>query len=362
MEIRELLKTAIDRNASDLHLVVGKPPILRIDGELVPTEFEVLTPERNKALIYSILNDYQKQKFELEKELDFSLGLPHFGRFRVNVHYQRGTVAAAFRAIPARIPTIEELHLPSTVAIAARKTSGLILVTGPAGCGKSTTLAAMVDIINTERSCHIITIEDPIEYLHKHKKSVVEQREVGQDTKSFADALKYVLRQDPDVVLVGEMRDLETIATALTAAETGHLVLATLHTIDTAQTIDRIVDVFPSAQQQQIRLQLSNVLEAVFCQRLLPLATGRGRIPAVEVMLRTPAIANLIREGRTHQIDSVLETSLNLGMQTMDRALANLLSRGLITFEQASLYAKDPEKLFTYAGKTIRKSGEPSLL
>jgi twitching motility protein PilT len=349
MNMSELLHLTIDKHASDLHLAVGRPPILRIDGKMVPTGFEILSPDESKRLIYSVLRDDQKQKFETEKELDFSLSLHEFGRFRVNVHYQRGTVAAAFRTIPSRIPTLEELRLPEIIPTILDHNSGLILVTGPTGSGKSTTQAAMIDYINERRTDHIVTVEDPIEYLHKHKQCMIEQREIAADTDSFAKALKYVLRQDPDIILIGEMRDLETISAALTAAETGHLVLATLHTIDTAQTIDRVVDVFPPHQQQQIRTQLANVLLAVFCQRLLPMASGSGRVAAVEVMVATSAIATLIREGKTHQILSTLETSMGKGMQTMDRALGNLIRRNMITYEEASKYAKKPEELNRYA-------------
>lgn len=349
MNMSELLHLTIDKNASDLHLAVGRPPMLRIDGKMVQTGFETFVPDECKRLIYSILRDDQKQKFETEKELDFSLSLHEFGRFRVNVHYQRGTVAGAFRTIPSKIPTLKDLRLPEIIPSILDHTSGLILVTGPTGSGKSTTLAAMIDYVNEKRTDHIITVEDPIEYLHKHKQCMIEQREVVADTESFAKALKYVLRQDPDVILIGEMRDLETISSALTAAETGHLVLATLHTIDTAQTIDRVVDVFPPHQQQQIRTQLANVILAVFCQRLLPMASGSGRVAAVEVMVSTPAIATLVREGKTHQIPSTLETSMGKGMQTMDRALGTLIRRNLITFEEASKYAKKPEELNRYA-------------
>jgi twitching motility protein PilT len=348
MNMSELLHLTIDKHASDLHLAVGRPPMLRIDGKMVQTGFENLTPDESKRLIYSVLRDDQKQKFETEKELDFSLSLHEFGRFRVNVHYQRGTVAAAFRTIPSRIPTLEELRLPDVIPSILDHTSGLILVTGPTGSGKSTSLAAMIDYVNDRRTDHIITVEDPIEYLHKHKQCMIEQREIAADTDSFVKALKYVLRQDPDVILIGEMRDLETISAALTAAETGHLVLATLHTIDTSQTIDRVVDVFPPHQQQQIRTQLANALLAVFCQRLLPMASGSGRVAAVEVMVSTSAIATLIREGKTHQILSTLETSMGKGMQTMDRALGNLVRRNMVTFEEASKYAKKPEELSRY--------------
>ncbi|MDI6784826.1 MAG: type IV pilus twitching motility protein PilT [bacterium] len=348
MNMSELLHLTLDKNASDLHITVGRPPMLRIDGKLVPTGFENLSPDESKRLIYSVISDFQRQKFELDKELDFSLSLHEFGRFRVNVHYQRGTVAAALRTIPMKILTLDELRLPEVIPSILDHTSGLILVTGPTGSGKSTTLAGMIDYINEKRTDHIITVEDPIEYLHKHKNCVIEQREVVADTNSFVAALKYVLRQDPDIILIGEMRDLETISAALTAAETGHLVLATLHTIDTAQTVDRVVDVFPPHQQQQIRTQLANVLLAVFCQRLLPMASGTGRVAAVEVMVSTPAIATLIREGKTHQILSTIETSMGKGMQTMDRALGNLIRRRLITVEEASKYAKKPEELNRY--------------
>lgn len=348
MEITELLHDVIERGASDLHIAVGKPPILRIHNSILSAEYPTLMPDDTQRLIYSILNDEQKLKFEMDKELDFSLSLHDFGRFRVNVHYQRGTVGAALRCIPMRIPSLNELHLPEVIETMVQKKSGLVLVTGPTGSGKSTTLAALIDMINTNRSCHIITVEDPIEYLHKHKMSLIEQREVGSDTHSFATALKYVLRQDPDVILIGEMRDLETISAALTAAETGHLVFATLHTADAAQTVDRIVDVFPSHQQTQIRLQLAQVVLGVFCQRLLPRIDGGGMVPAVEVMIATPAISSLIRENKTHQILSTIETSLQTGMQTMDRSLAMLMRKQLISRKEAETYARKPQDLERY--------------
>ena len=348
MEITELLNIVIDKKASDLHIAVGKPPTLRINNSITPTDFESLMPEDTHRLVYSILNDEQKLRFEMDKELDFSLSLHDFGRFRVNVHYQRGTVAAALRCIPMRIPSLNELHLPESIDVMATKKSGLVLVTGPTGSGKSTTLAALIDLINQERNCHIITVEDPIEYLHKHKKSLIEQREVGADTQSFSTALKYVLRQDPDVILIGEMRDLETISAALTAAETGHLVFATLHTNDASQTVDRIIDVFPSHQQTQVRMQLAQVLVGVFCQRLIPLADGTGMCPAVEVMIATSAVNALIRENKTHQIPSAIETGVQLGMQTMDRALAMLLRRHMITRQEAESMARKPEDLDRY--------------
>jgi twitching motility protein PilT len=288
----------------------------------------------------------QKQKFEEQKELDFSLSISHISRFRVNVHFQRGSVAAAFRAISSTIRGFEDLNLPVKVCERlSRRPSGLTLITGPTGSGKSTSLAAIVDLINGERDCHIITVEDPIEYLHQHKKALVEQREVHEDTYSFSNALKYVLRQDPDVILVGEMRDLETISAALTAAETGHLVFSTLHTVDVAQTVDRVIDVFPPHQQEQIRIQLAGVIEGVLCQTLLPMATGRGRIISVEIMIGTDAIRNLIREGKTHQIYTQLEAGANVGMQTMDRAIADLYKRGKITRETALMHSRKPDEM-----------------
>jgi twitching motility protein PilT len=349
--IAELLKLTVERGASDLHIAVGRPPVVRIDGKLVNVEGPPLTPKDSQTLIYAVLTDVQKQKFEEFKELDFSLSLAQTGRFRVNVHYQRGSVAAAFRTINAKIMNYNELGLPVRVCERlARRPNGLALVTGPTGSGKSTTLAAIVDMINSERECHIITIEDPIEYLHPHKKALVEQREVGEDTLSFANALKYSLRQDPDVILVGEMRDLETIAAAITAAETGHLVFSTLHTVDVAQTIDRIIDVFPPFQQTQIRIQLASVLEGVLCQTLLPSATGRGRNIAIEVMLGTDAIRNLVREGKTHQIYTQIEAGGSLGMQTMDRAIAELYKKGKITREVAMTNARKPDELKRHLG------------
>lgn len=346
MDLIDLLKLTVEQEASDLHLAVGRPPIIRVDGVLRDVGTEVLMPDVTKKMVYSILSDSQKQKFEENKELDFSLSVSRLSRFRVNVHYQRGTVAAAFRVIPAVIRGFEELHLPKTVCERlSRRPSGLVLVTGPTGAGKSTTLAAMIDLINRERQCHIITIEDPIEYLHAHKKALVEQREVGEDTMSFATALKYVLRQDPDVIMVGEMRDLETIQAALTAAETGHLVFSTLHTVDAAQTVERIIDVFPPHQQEQVRVQLSAVLEGILSQRLLPSARGKGRELAVEVLVATDAIRALIREGKTYQIPSMIEAGGQYGMQTMDRALLDLYSRRRITREVMLLNSRKPDEL-----------------
>lgn len=341
MEIADLLRKTVDLEASDLHLAVGRPPVVRVHGKLRNLEGPPLTAADTRRLVYGILTDAQKLRFEENRELDFSLSISNISRFRVNVHFQRGSVAAAFRVISAAIRSFEELHLPAKVCERfARRPSGLVLITGPTGSGKSTTLAALIDLINTERECHIITIEDPIEYLHQHKKALVEQREVGEDTLTFANALKYVLRQDPDVIMVGEMRDLETIGAALTAAETGHLVFSTLHTVDVPQTIDRIIDVFPPHQQEQVRIQLAGVLEGVLCQCLLPSASGRGRELACEVMVCTDGIRNLIREAKTHQIYTQIEAGGALGMQTMDRSIAELFKRGRITRETAFLHAR----------------------
>lgn len=341
----ELLKVTVERGASDLHLTVGLPPMLRVSGKLVPTEFLRLMPDDTKRLIYSILNDKQKEKFEKTWELDCSHGVRGFGRFRVNVFKQRGVVGASLRAIPSNIPSRAELHLPPIMEEIVTRPHGLILVTGATGMGKSTTLACMIDIINGERGSHIITIEDPIEYIHPHKKSMVNQRELGQDTQSWGNSLRAVLREDPDVVLVGEMRDLETIAGTLTAAETGHLVFSTLHTAGAAETIDRIIDVFPPYQQQQIRIQLSSVLEAVFSQQLIPHASGVGRVPAVEVMIATSAIKNLIREGKTHQVYNALQTGSRHGMQSMEQSLFDIYMSRQITYEDAILHTMHPDDM-----------------
>jgi len=345
IKIEELLQLMVERGASDLHLTVGVPPQIRIDEKLVPTEYEVLTPESCRELVYSMLSESRIKRFEQEKELDFSFGLEGLGRFRVNVFMQKGFVAAAIRLIPFKIGTFEELGLPRVVRKLVKLQKGLVLVTGATGSGKSTTLAAMIDAINEERPCHIITIEDPIEYVHPHKKAIVNQREVGADTYSFNNALKYVLREDPDVILIGEMRDLETIKAALTSAETGHLVFATLHTSDAVQTINRIIDVFPSHQQEQVRVQLSFVLQAIIAQQLIPRADGKGRVLAAEVLVATPAVRALIRENKVHQIYSIMQTSAQLGMQTMNQALAVLYQRHLITYEDALSRSLDPEEL-----------------
>ncbi|MGE0491812.1 MAG: type IV pilus twitching motility protein PilT [Vulcanimicrobiota bacterium] len=331
----DLLRTTVERGASDLHLTVGLPPVLRINGKLIPTEYPRLAPEESKRLVYSILNDKQKEKFEKTWELDCSHGVRGFGRFRVNVFRQRGVVGACLRAISSTVATREELHLPQVIEDIVHRPHGLILVTGATGAGKSTSLACMIDLINREKTFHIITIEDPIEYIHPHKKSMINQREVGQDTLSWANALRGSLREDPDVILIGEMRDQDTISGTLTAAETGHLVFSTLHTSDAAQTVDRIVDVFPPHHQQQIRVQLSSVLEAVFSQQLIPHASGVGRVPAVEVLIATPAMRNLIREGKTQQIYNAIQTGSKHGMQTMEQSLLELVNRKMITQEEA---------------------------
>jgi twitching motility protein PilT len=345
MELIDLLKGMLDKGASDLHLAVGRPPTIRVDGDLVDTAYPPLTAEETRRLIYSVLTDTQKARYEREKELDFSLSVRNLSRFRVNVHSQRGTVAMAVRAIPFEIRSLEELRLPGVTKELCTRRAGLVLVTGPTGSGKSTTLAAMVDLINRTRALHIITIEDPIEYLHDHKMALVEQRELESDTHSFSSALKYAMRQDPDVILVGEMRDLETIQSAITAAETGHLVLATLHTNDATQTVDRIIDVFPPHQQQQVRVQLAAVLEGVIAQQLLPVTTGKGRIGAHEVLIGSVAVRALIREGKTHQILPMMEAGQKYGMQTMNRCLAELVFKRVITKELALRRSMNREDL-----------------
>lgn len=350
--INDLLMQVIERGASDLHITAGSPPMVRLHGDLMPLDYQKLIPEDTKALVYSIMDAEHKERLEQFRECDFSYALAGQGRFRVNVYYQRGSIGAAFRMIPIQIKTLEELGLPQSLELLARKPRGLVLVTGPTGSGKSTTLASLIDIINETRAHHIITIEDPIEFLHRHKKSIVNQREVGSDTKSFANALKYVLRQDPDVILVGEMRDLETISAALTAAETGHLVFATLHTQDAPQTIDRIIDVFPPHQQQQVKIQLAGTLQGIVCQQLLPAIDGAGRVVAYEVMLPTPGIRNMIREGKTHQIYSAIQTGQKNGMLTMDQCLANLYRHGRISFETAIMKASDSNEIKQLLGKT----------
>jgi twitching motility protein PilT len=340
-DIEAYLKQMVARQASDLLIVAETPPTVRVSGELQPLAPEKLTASEARHLIYSLMNPEQIERFESAHELDFSRHHPELGRFRVNVHYQKGAVSAAIRHLATNIPRFEQLGLPDAVREFATKRNGLVLVTGPAGSGKSTTLAALIHLINTSRACHIITIEDPIEYVHTSEKSVVEQREVLTDTHSFAQALKHVLRQSPDVILIGEMRDLETISTALTAAETGHLVLATLHTIDACQTIDRIIDGFPADQQYQIRTQLSMALQGIIAQILLPRADGRGQVVAVEVMRLTPAISAAIRANKTSQIYSSIQTGKAHGMQTRDQALRALVEAGVIDYETALPFVKD---------------------
>ena len=340
----DLLSEVTERGASDLHLAVGLPPMLRVDGSLQRTKYRPMGPNDTQRMIYDILTNEQVEKFERTKELDFSYGVKGIGRFRVNVYRQRGSVGAALRAIPDQIPTFEQLGLPAILRDLSKKHSGLILVTGPTGSGKSTTIACMIDTINSEYPVHIMTMEDPIEYLHRHKRAMVNQRELGQDTDAFDNALRAVLREDPDIILIGEMRDLETIAAALTLAETGHLVFGTLHTRCAPQTIDRVVDVFPPHQQDQIRVQLSNTIEAVVAQQLLP-RQGGGRCAAIEVMVATSAIRNLIREGKTYQIYSALETGAQFGMQTMDKQLAEMQRLGQITQDEALARAIDRENL-----------------
>ena len=355
LDFAALLLEVADRRASDLHLTAGAPPMVRVRGRLTPVEgYPVLTPTDTREIIYSILSSSQRQKLEQNWQLDFAYQIPGRSRFRVNAYFQRSALGAAFRLIPFEIVPLESLGLPPVVAEFANKPRGLVLVTGPTGSGKSTTLASLIDMINTNREEHIMTIEDPIEFLHQHKKCIVNQRELGSDATSFADALKAALRQDPDVILVGEMRDLETISTAITAAETGHLVFATLHTQDTPQTIDRIVDVFPSAQQGQIRAMLSVALQGIMTQTLLPTADGSGRCCAVEVLVPTSAVRNLIREAKSHQIYSVLQTGGSFGMQTMDASLAQLVRAGKVTRQLAEARAHSVEELRRLLGTSTQ--------
>lgn len=353
--MHQLLTELVGRGGSDLHITTNSPPQIRVDGQLIPLEMPPLNAVDTKQLCYSILTEQQKHKFEEANELDLSFGIKGLSRFRGNVFIQRGAVAGVFRVIPYKILTFEELGLPPVVKELAEKPRGLILVTGPTGSGKSTTLAAIIDKINTERKSHIITIEDPIEYLHNHKMSVVNQREVHSDTMSFAGALKRVLRQDPDVILIGEMRDPETIQAALTVAETGHLALATLHTNDALQTINRIVDVFPASQQAQVRTQLSFVLEGVLVQQLIPRADGMGRVVAMEIMVPNAAIRSLIRAEKIEQIPSMIEIGKGDGMMTMNQSLYRLLRRGIITAEMAFKRSMDPEGLQSMVDKGMRE-------
>jgi len=346
MDLAELLKHAVESGASDLHLTAMRPPMVRVNGQLIPSGFDTeLGPDDTKGLIYSILTDDQKAKFEEDHELDFSIGIPGLSRFRVNVFMQRGCVSGVFRTIGENIPSCEELGLNETVQQLAMLPRGLVLVTGPTGCGKSTTLAAMINLVNQNKDGHIVTIEDPIEFLHPHIRSTINQRELGSDTYSFPRALKAVLREDPNVILVGEMRDLETIAAALTLAETGHLVLSTLHTQNAAQTVDRIIDVFPPYQQEQIRVMLAATLKGVVSQVLLPKPDRQGRVAAREVLVVTPAVSALIREGKTHQIYSAIQTGTSYGMCSMEKSLAELFHAGLVSEDDAMSKANHPLEL-----------------
>ena len=345
MDIRDLLRSAVEKDASDLHITADSSPIVRIDGKLMPLNFPKLDREACKRLVYSILDDKQKAIFERDLELDLSLDVPGLNRFRVNVHMQRGSVEAAFRLVSLKIRTIAELGLPPVVADLCRKTQGLVLITGPTGVGKTTTLAAMLDFINTERQAIVIVVEDPIEYVHANKRCIIKQREVYSDTRSFANALVHALRQDPNVMIGGEMRDIETISTVRTAAETGQLVLATLHTPDASQTIDRIIDVFPPYQQEQVKIQLSTTLQGVVSQQLLPRRDRPGRVIATEVMIATNAIRNLIREHETEQLLTHIQTSGQLGMHTMDKSLKTLYQKGIIGEDVFKMYMKNPDEV-----------------
>lgn len=357
LHIDELLHIVVDRNCSDLHICSNSEPIIREDGQMKKLNFEKFSAQQTQRMLYEILTDEQIHRFETTLELDFSYQLPRRARFRVNLYRDRGAVAAAFRLIANRIPTTRDLNLPLILDKLVERPRGLILVTGPTGSGKSTSLAAMINTINMTRSVHIITIEDPIEYLHTHKSSVINQRELGSDTRSFANALRASLREDPDVLLVGEMRDTETIQLAITAAETGHLVFATLHTNNAAESIDRIIDVFPPGQQEQIRVQLSNNLVAIVSQQLLPRASGPGRIPACEIMIANPAIRNLIRENKTHQIPSIIQTSAAMQMMSMDQCLRDLYLKGYITLEEALLRCINQDELKKMINLTTQPPG-----
>lgn len=350
-ELNDLLEAVGKQNASDLHISVGRHPTLRIDGDLIPlVKKPIITPEDAQGLVLALLNEEQKQRFLKEKELDFAYSYKDKARFRVNVYFQQGYMGAALRFLPFKIKTLKELNLPSILEKFTHHTQGFFLVVGPSGHGKSTTLAALIDIINHKRNDHIVTIEDPIEYIFTQDRCLIDQREVGIDTEGFHRALRSVFRQDPDVIMIGEMRDLETISAALTAAETGHLVFATLHTNNAAQTIDRIIDSFPASAQSQIKIQLAATLLGVVSQRLIPRIEG-GRIPAVEIMFSNPAVRNLIREGKTHQLDMVIETSAEEGMISLNKSLADLVHKGEISLENAELYSLNPSELRELIGK-----------
>jgi twitching motility protein PilT len=344
--IDELLEVMVERNASDLHVTVGTPPVVRVRGHVERLEdFEPFMSEATQQLLYRILSSEQQKNLELKRQLDFSHSIPGLARFRVNVYFQRESIGAAFRLIPAEIKTLEELGIPSSLHQLATKPRGLVLVTGPTGSGKSTTLAAIIDEINRSRSEHILTIEDPIEFLHRHKRCIVNQREIGPDAVSFAEALRGALRQDPDVILLGEMRDLETIGTALTAAETGHLVFGTLHTQSAPSTIDRIIDVFPAEQQEQVRIQIASSLQGVVTQALLPTLDGMGRVPALEILYPDDAVRNLIRQGKVEQIYSVMQTNTSRGMQTMEQSLSDLIQRRVVNLEAGLSRSSRPQQL-----------------
>ena len=345
VSVVELLKQAKEAGASDLHITVGIPPKMRVNGKLITMDYPRMMPDNTMEALLEVMNEQQRLKFEEKGELDMSFSVPEMGRFRVNAFKQRGTVAMAIRLVGTSVPSVEELRIPDSVIELYKKKRGLVLVTGPTGSGKSTTLAALIDKINHNREAHVITLEDPIEYLHRHDKSMVNQREIGLDTGNYTNALRAALREDPDVILVGEMRDFETISVAITAAETGHLILSTLHTIGAASTVDRIIDVFPPHQQQQIRVQFANVLEAVVSQQLVPKADGSGRVAAFEVLHANYAVRNLIREGKSHQLLSVMQTNRKSGMITMDEALIQLYQNKEITSEMAIQFANDPESM-----------------
>jgi twitching motility protein PilT len=358
-DFADILLEVLERGASDLHLTAGSPPMVRIRGHLSALDYPMMSPQDTREIVYSILSNDQRKKLEVEWQVDLSYSLANRARFRVNAYYQRASIGAVMRVIPQDVPRLETLGLPPMLLDFTKKPRGFVLVTGPTGSGKSTTLAAMVDRINEDRHEHIMTIEDPIEFLHRHKNCIVNQRELGTDAHGFGPALKSALRQDPDVILVGEMRDLETMSTALTAAETGHLVFATLHTQDTAQTVDRIVDAFPHEQQQQVRVQLSISLQGIITQQLLPTADGQSRTVSTEILVPTPAVRNLIREGKTHQIYSALQTGGSVGMQTMDASLADLVRRGKITRELAERRSSTPEELRRLMG--VEPSGNGAM-
>lgn len=354
--LRQLLEEMVQKGASDLHLTAGAPPVFRVDGRLMPTNYEVLSPEATEQLSYSVLNDEQKKRFEMENELDLSFGIQNLSRFRANVFLQRGCVAMAVRTIPFDIRSFQDLGLPPVVSDLSQRSKGLILVTGPTGCGKSTTLAAVIDYINSVRQGHVVTVEDPIEYVFRHKKCIINQRQVGSDTKSFSNALKYALREDPDVVMIGEMRDMESYQAALTISETGHLTLATLHTNSAAESINRIIDVFPADQQSQVRAQLAFVIEGVLTQHLIPRIRG-GRALALEIMVATPAIRALIRDDKVHQIYGMVQAGQKYGMQTMNQSLYQLYNMRQISLENGLNYSPNPDEL-----EKMIETGSPTVV